>query len=240
LDTASVEGGVGPYLFSLDGVVFSDIDSFTGLSAGYYTVYVQDLFGCSDTAEVYIAEPEPIEIATVPNYARINLGETVEARVQLYFTPTFPPITYTWTPTDSIDCDTCSSVVLNPIEDTRYIVTVRDSNGCFDTAHVYVNVDPQRNLFIPTAFTPNGDGLNDVFMVYGSAGVREVLNFQIYDRWGEQLFTAANFPPTDPAFGWNGQYKGKVLNPGTFVYYIEVEFIDGKIRKYQGDVTIIR
>jgi gliding motility-associated-like protein len=103
-----------------------------------------------------------------------------------------------------------------------------------------VVVRPERRIFIPTAFTPNDDGLNDVFLVYGGTGVRRIRQFSVFDRWGELLFSQSDFPPSDPTFGWPGTFKGRMMNPGAFVYFVEVEFVDGVVLLYKGDVALIR
>ncbi|MEM7103047.1 MAG: gliding motility-associated C-terminal domain-containing protein, partial [Bacteroidota bacterium] len=71
-------------------------------------------------------------------------------------------------------------------------------------------------------------------------GVSQVRMFRIFDRWGEMVFEAQNFQPNNPVFGWNGMLKGKPLNPAVFVYFAEVEFVDGVSIMYKGDVTLVK
>lgn len=240
IDTAGLHGGTPPYLYSIDGVNFVPDSFFTGLASGYYQTYIQDSVGCIDSFEVYVATPEPIEIGLTTYYEEVPLGDSVRVDVELFFTPNNPPISYAWSPSYNINCDTCSSVYVYPYEDFAYIVTVTDQNGCQDTASVVINVDPNRHVFIPTAFTPNGDGLNDFFYLYGGLGVARVNKMMIFDRWGELLYQQENVPATDPAYGWDGRKGGKLMNPGAFVYYFEVEFVDGEVLTYKGDITMFR
>ena len=105
---------------------------------------------------------------------------------------------------------------------------------------VLIQVDKVRKIYIPNAFSPNGDGVNDYFMIYSGPGISQVLSFKIYDRWGEQLFQQLNFQPNDRAYGWDGTFKGQNMNNAVFVYVAEVAFIDGVKILYSGDVTLLR
>ena len=105
---------------------------------------------------------------------------------------------------------------------------------------IVVRVRKDRLIYIPNAFTPNDDGFNDLFMIHGGQGVKQIKTFRIFNRWGEILYEGYNFQPNDPDFGWNGKFKEERLNPGVFVYLAEVEFIDGRVEIYKGDVTLVR
>ncbi len=94
-------------------------------------------------------------------------------------------------------------------------------------------------MYFPNAITPNGDGINDKFTVYGNKKVDNVISMTIYDRWGEELFIEKNFPVNDTHHGWDGFFDGKVMQPGVYVYVVFVEFIDGTVREYVGDLTIL-
>ena len=105
----------------------------------------------------------------------------------------------------------------------------------------YLTVNTTKEVYIPNAFSPNEDGYNELFMIYGNtAQIEQVNTFQIYDRWGELVFLAKNFMPNDPAFGWDGRFNNKKLNPAVFVYFAEIEFIDGNTIMFEGDVTLVK
>jgi gliding motility-associated-like protein len=116
-------------------------------------------------------------------------------------------------------------------------VDVNDSLTCQDSDTIRVLLQ-EVNVYIPNAFTPNGDGRNDVFLIYGW-GFKN-FSLKIYDRWGEKLFETTN-----PNVGWDGTYRGKALNPGVYVYHADIEFIDKSkpdeyIQHWKGSVTLIR
>jgi gliding motility-associated-like protein len=119
-------------------------------------------------------------------------------------------------------------------------VIVNLNNGCNDADTVTVTVNQVESVFVPSAFTPNGDGVNDVFVVYGSVDVEEVEQLLIFDRWGELVHEADNFQPNDISAGWDGTFKGKKLNPAVFVYYTRIRLVNGETITRKGDVTLLR
>ncbi len=117
-----------------------------------------------------------------------------------------------------------------------------DVNGCTGSDEIIVDVDRNRNVFIPNVFSPNQDGTNDEFQVFLGPGVRKINYIQVYDRWGGLHFNVKDIPASAaPLTGWNGiSANGKKMNVGVYVYLVEVEFVDDKILLYRGDVTLIR
>ena len=118
-------------------------------------------------------------------------------------------------------------------------MTVINLNGCKTTAGIWIYVEKPRNVFIPNVFTPNDDGFNDIFYINADDSmIKQVNKFQVFSRWGELVFTDEDFQPNTPDHGWDGFFKGEKLNPSVFVYYAEIEFIDGLVKIYKGDVTL--
>jgi gliding motility-associated-like protein len=115
------------------------------------------------------------------------------------------------------------------------------NNGCRDEDKVTVIVDRRRFVYVPNVFSPDKDGDNDWFSVFAKEGtVRNIKSLEVFDRWGNAMYTITDFQPNDPALGWNGTFRGDDMNPGVYVWYMEVEFIDGVVELYKGDVTLIR
>ena len=94
--------------------------------------------------------------------------------------------------------------------------------------------------FIPNIFSPNGDGINDLFYVQGNAEITQVNVMRIYDRWGELVFSASNFSPNDPEHAWDGSLAGKPMNPAVYTYFVELQTVYGKAIVLSGDVTLMR
>jgi len=175
-----------------------------------------------DTATVILGESIGIEVL-------VNAGVTVQD--------------YVWTPDVGLSCADCATAIATPDAPIEYTIVVSVANDtlvCYDTTSIELFIDSigQVAIYIPNAFTPNGDGVNDYFMVYGRGFER--FRLVIFDRWGDKLFETR-----DQTVGWDGIYRGKKLNPGVFVYYVDIDFIDGIVpREYieykKGSVTLIR
>ncbi len=135
-----------------------------------------------------------------------------------------------------MDCSTCTDVNIQPGHSTLYTVVGTDTNGCEAKDTVSVTVIEDHVLFPPNAFSPNGDGNNDVFQLFGNlAGIKK-FNIMIFDRWGEKVFEA-----NEPTFTWDGIYKGEPLGPTVCVYVMKAVFLDGHNEKiYKGSITILR
>jgi len=149
-------------------------------------------------------------------------------------------LAYVWSPPDGLSCIDCPDPVINIIDTETYTVMITDEDECTATDDITVNVDKTRNVFIPNVFSPNNDGTNDIFMIYGGKGVVGVLELKIYDRWGELIFENYDFSTDDPTMGWDGTFRGQTMNPAVFVYHAEIEFFDGVIIPYAGDVTLVK
>jgi len=192
--------------------------------------------GCTSTSVL-------IDISIAPPSAVIAAGDSIS----LAANSSVGNLSYSWSPSRGLSCDDCDSLQAFPDTTTSYNLVVSDQNGCTATAGILIvvtgkdTVDPSACLpsfFVPNAFTPNGDGINDKFYVYGR-GIEE-MHLQIFNRWGELIFES-----DDQTDGWDGTYRGEVLNPDVFVYYVKIIFCDdsrpasdNSYRK--GSLTLIR
>ena len=233
-------GGQTPYLYSVDGgVSFETSSSISNLSAGMYDLVVQDIMGCEDSILLTINEPKQTFLI-LDSIAEIRLGEsyTIEAFINI---PNENISTIIWTPDDNTNCaDDCLSLEVSPLQDTEYTLQVVDQNGCVNETFTTVLVDSEVSIYIPNAFSPNFDGVNDFFMIFAEEpGIKQVKSFKVFNRWGANIYSAANFLPNDTSISWDGTFNGKVMNPDVFVWYAEIEQLDGKIEFLQGDVTLM-
>lgn len=222
--------------YSLDGVNFQADSIFNGLPAGMYTLYVRDDNGCVTEFVQYVAEPAELEVDAGPNVV-VQLGDSIQLEGNTNYNG---PLTWTWETDEFLSCNDCTDPWVFPMNTITYQVMVLDSNGCEATDDVTVTVQIDRNVFIPNTYTPNGDGINDVWHVFGGPDVANIKVMRVYDRWGEPIFEGTDIQPNDPVFGWDGTFKGQDMNSAVFVYYVVVEFIDGYEQEYKGDVTLLR
>jgi len=201
-----------------------------------YKVVGYDAYGCfTDTNFVRIdVGPKPT----------LNLGPdiTTTTGTTLTFNPIItngPIVSWTWTPTTGLSCTTCPNPSVTVKDNSYYALTIKNNYGCLtvDTIRIFVFCKSAQ-VFIPNAFTPDGDGLNDVLMVRGK-GIF-VKTFRIFNRWGELVFEKTNFDPNDPKYGWDGKVRGVPATPDVFVYTAEVICDNGVMYTYKGNTTVLK
>ena len=234
----SVFDGLGPYELSFNGAAFEPAMPnlfFSDLIADEYVVIVRDDIGC---------EKEFILRGNNPPPPFVDLGDDIDLIAgddeQLGFTTDLVPVDIMWSPLTDISCTDCANPTVNPIETTTYSVTVTDDIGCSAEDEIIVNVFIPKRVFLPNIFTPNNDGINDVWFIGANEFVDIIENVEIYDRWGEQVFQKSNILPNDPAEGWDGKLKGTRLHNGVYTYIATLVFRDGIERTYKGTITIIQ
>ena len=145
---------------------------------------------------------------------------------------------YTWTPATGLSADNIDDPFATPAASTVYTLSVVSTAGCKASGEITVKV--YTDIRIPNAFTPNGDGHNDVFYVMGGPTGSLIKDFSVYDRWGLRVFQVHDVASGDPAFGWNGTYKGNEVPPGTYVYVLTMSLAGGTAEIYKGTVILIR
>ncbi len=232
----SAVGGSGPYLYAFDGGSFSTIAAFSGLPVGSYRLRVQDSNGCEYETEVAVPEAEAFSVELGPDISiRLGSYDTLRALIS--------PAEYDtlwWLPSEGMEDPSAPVQAISPKITTLYTVWVKNARGCTASSQVLVKVVRENGIYTPTAFSPNGDGNNDIFVLYGGAAVSKVRVFRIFDRWGNLVHEAADFLPNDPAYGWDGHFNGAEMSAAVFVFYAEVEFVDGLVEVIQGDVLLMR
>ncbi len=235
----TVLGGGGTYAFSLDGQSYQSITGYPitipFVEAGNFELYFQDMNDCINSVSINVTEPQQPALI-LGDDVEIILGDSVE----LNGLTNISVDEYNWNTTLFMSCDTCYNTFTSPTETINYSLTVIDTFGCSATDEITISVLKPRAVFIPNAFSPNGDGINDVFFINAGQEVQQVNTLRVFDRWGEIVFTLNEFQPNDPRMGWEGIFKGKRLNPGVFVFIAEIEFIDGHVEMYQGDITLMK
>lgn len=189
---------------------------------------------------------------TDTGYIRIVVGDQLKVDLgpdQKLSTGTILPIqpivlngpirTNYWSPSNDISCINCPSPTITVKKDACYILDAESIYGCKASDTLCISVFcSSSQVFIPNAFTPDGDGLNDILMVRGT-GIKIVKKFIIFNRWGEVVFDKQNFNVNDSRFGWDGKIRGVKASPDVYVYLVEVACENDTIYSYKGNVTII-
>ncbi len=211
----------------------STTEDLFALDTGIYSIVITDAHNCTADSFFYVGNDSIFSIDATPDTVTIDLGEIVNLNVTP-FGSSFG--TVFWIPAHGLNCTNCTSPVSSPLQSITYQVTGTDVNGCIATDTVRVNVIPAYTVFIPNAFTPNGDGANDYFEVFGNKEAWKQFDVKVFDRWGEKVYENS-----DMNFKWNGVYKDRLLNPAVFVYTVKVVYIDNYSEKlFTGTVTLIR
>jgi len=214
---------------------------FTSLPPGVHSLTIQDVNGCEFETTFELLEPEELTVTLGPD-TTVQFGQSLS--LSLDNIVNFPDrvVQTLITPAglfDTIFCDTCEE--FTPIYSFRYRVTVVDSNGCKAADDRLVIVDKKRYVYIPNIFSPDASDNNSIFMIFGDENqIVKIKSFQVFDRWGALVHEYYDFLPNDISSGWDGRVRGEIANPAVFVYYTEIEFIDGEVILYKGDVTLHR
>ena len=230
-------GGTPPYEYSINGTAYQASPDLSNLAAGTYTAYVRDSRNCIYTIEGTVNEPPPLVVEAGPDQT-IDLGYT--ANINALTSPPFRPVDITWFPSETLDCFDCNDPTATPVGTTTYTITIVDETGCIAIDSLTIFVDLKRPVYIPNGFSPNNDGFNDFFTAYTGPAGSIIKKLRVFDRWGEMVFDGTDLTPGVEPMGWDGTFKGKPMNPAVFAYYAQIEFIDGVVVLFEGDVTIIK
>jgi len=238
-----VSGGNTPYRYSLNGGPFGGSSTFIALGAGIYSLQVRDANGCTNTLLDTLGQPPAIDVF-IGSDTTIILGDSLLLSAAI--SNAFGMTNFQWSSAlvDSLTCADvifCDEIWVKPSVSNTYKLTVTDEHGCAGLGTIRVKVEKPRGVYVPTAFSPNGDLTNDLLVVHGlSKQVRKILVFRVYDRWGELLYEDRDFAVNQITQGWDGTFRGQPSDPGVYVWLLEAEYIDGLQETLKGNVTLIR
>ncbi len=202
-----------------------------------YQVIVSDKYQCfADTGYVKIVVYPIPKINIEQDEYTLPVGNSVLLKT----THSDEVTSYKWTPYIGLSCINCPQPIASPRNTTDYFVRVLNDGGCKAEDKVTVTVICNNaNIFIPNTFSPNGDGMNDVFFVRGK-GVASVKAITIFNRWGAVVFQKTNISINDPLAGWDGTYNSTTLTPDVFVYKVDIVCENNQVFSLKGNVTLIK
>ncbi|MBA3649870.1 MAG: PKD domain-containing protein [Chitinophagales bacterium] len=230
-DEASLHAGGGTYYAWFPSNLVSDPTIANPTTSPpvttTFTVTVSDGVCYTDTFNINV-QTEEIPFISAGADVTISSGES-------YSVPASASQgTYQWSPPEGLSCTDCLNPVASPEQTTTYTVTVSDSIGCKTSDDITVVIGCENAVFVPNAFTPNGNGKNDILYVR-AAGLSKLHFFRVYSRWGKIIFES-----DDIEKGWDGNLNGKPMPPGVFLYTLEAECGNGTLIQKQGNITLIR
>lgn len=213
----------------------NDTPSITDLGAGNYSVTVSDENGCSETYTTEVTQPDPFLLNTTINQPSFTTGGSIE----LFPEGGTPPYSFDWN-------NGSTNELLSNLEVGIFTVTATDEYGCTAVATVELSdpllgEDILDKIYIPNTFSPNNDGLNDLFQFYltQQSLIRAVKEFRIFDRWGGQVYQELNKETNTMRF-WNGTKNNKKVLSGVYAYLIVLESYSGEELVFKGDITCVR
>jgi len=201
--------------------------TFVGTTSQSIQLYIISPNAGCKTSDTFLATVFPFQVGDIKDDTLICDGSPIQLNV------TGAPFYY-WDPTNYISYSQSNDGLATPLTDITYYVTgVSLLQGCpqIDSFHISVI---EQDAFIPSAFTPNGDGVNDMFRVTARKMVT-LQEFKVMNRWGQQVFETR-----DISKGWDGTFKGQPQDSGIYYYMIKVASPTGKIQFLRGDITLIR
>lgn len=242
--SAAISGATPPYRFALNNGPFVGSSKFVGLRGGDYTLRIEDALGCRFSTAVSLPQPLPIVLELQDEY-RISLGDSSCSALS-GLTPSANRLSSGRALMRAIRC----AVTIRPSA-AKYSLapsrpppipspcaTKKAARPGFKPAYGSIK---KRAIYVPSGFTPNGDGANDLLSVWGrSQSVRNIRLFQIFNRWGALVFEDRNLQINDAQRGWDGRLNGEELAPDVYVWVVEVEYTDGFVEIFKGETTLIR
>jgi gliding motility-associated-like protein len=242
IQVVSVTGGTPPFSASLNNGPFIDgqdgmLPSFDDLPPGTYTVIVSDAAGCRDTTDNLLLQPGP----SLSLSAGADMAAAPGTLIQLTGTASDPTGEWRWTATDPLSCDTCLLTMLGPLTTAQWaVLSGITPAGCAGMDSVFIRLGVDLNWSVPNVFSPNGDGINDVFRPAVSDETAVLSRIEIYDRWGGLLFALREAQPLSGFAGWDGTMNAQPVSPGVYVYVIEFSVPGQEGIRVAGDVTLLR
>jgi len=200
---------------------------FNSLDTGVYYLNITTTGGCDTTINLKLeAYPVP-DIQVRPTDTTIHYGDAIRLQASGAYW-------YLWSPGNPLDTTVTADPLARPRQPTVFTVVGWNRYGCKDTGYVRIDLDYGLPGFVPNAFSPNGDGRNDVFKIE-YLGAQKISVFEIFNRYGQQVFSAGHSNR-----GWDGRYRGKPCDLGTYYYLIQIVNPEGAVKTYKGEVNLIR
>ncbi len=231
-----IEGGVAPFTYKLDDGFFTGNTELIALPASDYELTVKDENGCEFKVEAILNQPVEV-LVELGDDIEVQLGDETNISVET----TVDEGRVTWTINEIVQIDTLFEIDSVFLQSVLVQAMVADTNGCFAEDMVRINVEQKDPVFVPNAFSPNGDGQNEMLTVFGDISVVSVNYMHVYDRWGSLLYTSDGvFLPNDTSVGWDGTHRGQPVNSDVYIYSLEVTYIDGTSEVITGDALLLR
>lgn len=233
----NITGAGAPYSYALDAAAYTPFTgalNIPGLAAGTRVVRIRDANNCVDEKSIQVPNGSELSLELGPDRS-IFAGDSVLLKPQINFNP----VSVTWQPGTGFQSLDSATIIAGPTTTTVFQLTLRSANGCTLRDQLTVLVDKRLRIYAPNVFSPNGDNQNDYFTLYYAHEVERINTLQIFDRWGNQVFSADNLSPAANS-GWDGTIRGEKAPVGVYVFLAEALLRTGKTEMVRGSVTLLR
>ncbi len=221
---ATTTGGTSPYQFAWSNG--TQLNPAVNLGQNSYTLTITDANGCSLVATANV--PFVSGISLLVQKQNVSCYGTNDGAITVTPSGGISPYSYTWS-------NNAITASINRLRAGTYLVTVADANNCNNTDSIVIEQDECASyIYFPTGFSPNGDGVNDLFKATASIDL-DKYSLQVYNRWGQKVFET-----TDIGEGWDGKYKYTEQPISTYVWYANYSFRDGAKHSQTGNITLVR
>ncbi len=240
ISIAYISGGVGTIRYYIGNTPVNNGDTLRDLSPGNYTISALDSLGCEWHTDISIEAAPQLWVSLGDDIIVNTADKTIRVEADNNFT-TIQNIQW-YIDGQLIDNDDTYYEFI-PSKDTQIEVVLSDDKGCTqsDTLNIHLDITEEIEVYIPNIFSPNGDGLNDIWSISGSKAIKEIEYIAIYDRWGEQVYRKEHIlMDTYRTELWDGSYKGQKVNSGVYVYILGLKTQDDKQILKAGDITVVR
>ena len=236
-------GGTMPYNFLVDSINYFNNTLINGLAADLYNLLVIDANGCEFAIEDILIEETDEIFVSLPIDTTVEFGTALELEFMSNATNLVDFFWESSSPEVTLSCYDCPNPVIESVTADFFVtLTVRDANGCkYSTDQYWIYENDGSLVEVPTGFSPNFDNRNDDLLIFGKPGVT-VLNFEIYDRWGELILSVGDIELTDSKQikVWDGTFNEKEMDSGVYVWKLSYLKLNGEIENTKGNVTLLR
>jgi gliding motility-associated-like protein len=238
ITVSAISGGVAPYslaVFSEGGVEV--LPPYQSLSAGSYLLNIRDANNCLEDTLVRLLAPQRPQLSIIASTRYLELGDSLD----LSTSESEDVVARRWTGMGGIRCDTCQSTILYPTDSGVVFLAGSSSDGCTVQDSVSILLASIYNNYFPSAFSPNGDGVNDIFRPYSGRAGNLLVSLIIYDRWGGEVYKITNTTlPMLPSNGWDGNIKNRAAPTGVYGWSATISHIDGHVQGFSGVLNLVR
>ena len=234
----SITGGAAPYTLTIDNNPIILSEELNDLSYGTYDLSITDDNGCNYSEEIILTKPLEI-ILDAPAAIEIKYYETGSLMIE-YSVDDGDIAEINWYNGQGELIGQGKSIEFNEQRNSIYTVELITNDECNVSQKIEIRVDTSADVYVPNIFSPNGDGSNDLFWIHGEDNDIMIESLLIYDRWGSLVYEAEDMPVGESSRGWDGTFNGQDVNPGVYIYVLEIRTAVDELLVKSGDITVVR